>query len=329
MDSSAVGSADRRYVAAPRFHHRALVNVSRSTSLNGRDRRCLGHAPRAPPLIPRRPRHRGPNLLAQRQARGSDALEADRNDDFLVLEPKLAAKVDGDSSQDVVPRGSDIAECPLEPLVPAFFEIRRVYRIVDVEIRIHVPPADLDALSCALTGRPGSDAAREPAPRRSHRAGCSRVGDVRGFLNVPSRTRTATCSWASRKGALMDERLGSVGGVELRVGGGLQPLAVDLEAADEDGEGIEGETDVSSRREHRRVVLCRSRSYASGRPRRWPGSPVRRPIAVPAFPRASSATSGFSFCGIIEEPVAAASGSARRTPPLPRGRSPHRSARGA
>ena len=37
--------------------------------------------------------------------------------------------------------------------------------------------------------------------------------------------------------------------------------------------------------------------------------PVSRPIAVPALPRASSATSGFSFCGIIDDPVAALSGS--------------------
>ena len=54
---------------------------------------------------------------------------------------------------------------------------------------------------------------------------------------------------------------------------------------------------------------CRSRSYASGRPLIVASSPVRRPIAVPALPRASSATSGLSFCGIIDEPVAANSGS--------------------
>ena len=48
----------------------------------------------------------------------------------------------------------------------------------------------------------------------------------------------------------------------------------------------------------------RSRSYASGRPFTVASSPVRRPIAVPALPRASSATSGLSFCGIIDEPVA-------------------------
>jgi hypothetical protein len=36
---------------------------------------------------------------------------------------------------------------------------------------------------------------------------------------------------------------------------------------------------------------------------------VSRPIIVPALPRTSSATSGFSLCGIIDEPVAASSGS--------------------
>ena len=32
---------------------------------------------------------------------------------------------------------------------------------------------------------------------------------------------------------------------------------------------------------------------------------MSRPIAVPALPRVSSATSGFSFWGIIDEPVEA------------------------
>jgi hypothetical protein len=31
---------------------------------------------------------------------------------------------------------------------------------------------------------------------------------------------------------------------------------------------------------------------------------VRLPTSRPDFPRASSATSGFFFCGMIEEPVA-------------------------
>ncbi|MCY1244911.1 hypothetical protein D9M72_580110 [compost metagenome] len=48
---------------------------------------------------------------------------------------------------------------------------------------------------------------------------------------------------------------------------------------------------------------CRSRLYASGRPFSVASSPVRLPISRPAFPRASSATSGFFFCGMIEEPV--------------------------
>ncbi len=36
---------------------------------------------------------------------------------------------------------------------------------------------------------------------------------------------------------------------------------------------------------------------------------MSRPIAVPALPRTSSATSGLSFWGIIDEPVDAFSGS--------------------
>ena len=48
---------------------------------------------------------------------------------------------------------------------------------------------------------------------------------------------------------------------------------------------------------------CRSRLYASGRPLSVASSPVRLPISRPALPRASSATSGFFFCGMIEEPV--------------------------
>ena len=54
-------------------------------------------------------------------------------------------------------------------------------------------------------------------------------------------------------------------------------------------------------------------SYASGRPFTTASRPASRPIAVPALPRASSATSGLSFCGIIDEPVAAVPG--RRTNP--------------
>ena len=48
---------------------------------------------------------------------------------------------------------------------------------------------------------------------------------------------------------------------------------------------------------------CRSRLYASGRPLSVASSPVRSPISRPALPRASSATSGFFFCGMIEDPV--------------------------
>ena len=75
---------------------------------------------------------------------------------------------------------------------------------------------------------------------------------------------------------------------------------------------------------------CRSLSYASGSPLTTASRPVSRPIAVPAFPRASSATSGFSFCGIIDEPSPPTpAGGRSRTPSCTRGRAPRRCATGA
>ena len=57
----------------------------------------------------------------------------------------------------------------------------------------------------------------------------------------------------------------------------------------------------------------RSRLYASGRPLSVARKPVRSPMSRPALPRASSAMSGFFFCGSIDEPVLYAS--ARRRKP--------------
>ncbi len=51
----------------------------------------------------------------------------------------------------------------------------------------------------------------------------------------------------------------------------------------------------------------RSRLYASGSALSVASSPVRLPISRPDLPRASSAMSGFFFCGMIEEPVEKAS----------------------
>ncbi len=65
---------------------------------------------------------------------------------------------------------------------------------------------------------------------------------------------------------------------------------------------------------------CRSRLYANGRPLRVASNPVRWPISRPALPRASSATSGFFFCGMIDEPVEYASSSAAQ----PNSREAHR-----
>ena len=54
---------------------------------------------------------------------------------------------------------------------------------------------------------------------------------------------------------------------------------------------------------------CKSRLYAKGSALKVASSPVRFPMSLPDFPRASSATSGFFFCGMIEEPVEYASSS--------------------
>ena len=48
---------------------------------------------------------------------------------------------------------------------------------------------------------------------------------------------------------------------------------------------------------------CRSRLYASGCAFSVASRPVRLPISRPDLPRASSAMSGFFFCGMIELPV--------------------------
>ncbi len=51
----------------------------------------------------------------------------------------------------------------------------------------------------------------------------------------------------------------------------------------------------------------RSRLYASGSALSVASRPVRLPMRRPDLPRASSAMSGFFFCGMIEEPVEKAS----------------------
>ncbi|CPZ97884.1 Uncharacterised protein [Mycobacteroides abscessus] len=48
---------------------------------------------------------------------------------------------------------------------------------------------------------------------------------------------------------------------------------------------------------------CRSRLYANGCAFKVASKPVRLPINLPVLPRASSAISGFFFCGMIELPV--------------------------
>jgi hypothetical protein len=106
----------------------------------------------------------------------------------------------------------------------------------------------------------------------------------------------------AERNPLANERLGGVGREQEWIGRRLgESFPVELQPGDENGECTEGTGDVLSRCEEWRLVLLQVLTTAS--------NPVSRPSAVPAFPRASSATSGFSFCGIIDDPVAALSGS--------------------
>ena len=62
-------------------------------------------------------------------------------------------------------------------------------------------------------------------------------------------------------------------------------------------------TRVSAESNSGSLSSCRSRLYARGKAFKVVRRPVRFPTSRPAFPRASSAISGFFFCGIIDDPV--------------------------
>src|SRR3954471_16914310 len=131
-----------------------------------------------------------------------------------------------------------------------------------------------------------------------------------GGSNAPARTVAATCSCASRNGtpsrtsasaASVARSSGSEAAAASRVRSNCSPSTSVVRAAS---------ASLTSRRARKLACLSSERSelYARGSPFTVASKPASRPIAVPAFPRATSATSGFSFCGIIDEPVAAFSG---------------------
>ena len=61
--------------------------------------------------------------------------------------------------------------------------------------------------------------------------------------------------------------------------------------------------------EHRLLVFLQVAVVGEGQPFKHRSTAVRLPIKRPDLPRASSAMSGFRFCGMIEDPVAKASSS--------------------
>ena len=105
--------------------------------------------------------------------------------------------------------------------------------------------------------------------------------------------------------APLDQPLGDVGREREALRRELgHPLGVEAQRRDHARERREARP-RGSRTESKTGSLssCRSRLYASGRPLSVASRPVRLPISRPALPRASSAMSGFFFCGMMLDPV--------------------------
>ena len=129
------------------------------------------------------------------------------------------------------------------------------------------------------------------APARRRRACASRNG-------MPLRTSCSARSVAADAGASAAARIAL--GDELGRRRAARPAPT------------EPASSVSSASNSGSLSSCRSRLYASGRPLSVARKPVRSPIRRPALPRASSAMSGFFFCGSIDDPVLYASASRRK-----------------
>ena len=110
----------------------------------------------------------------------------------VVFLAQLTAGIDRDAGDHVAPRSAVVPEGAFEPLVPSFFEIREVDRVVDVVVGVEVTPTDLDPLlvhpikpprrpgSPPPEGRgvprPAGGSARESLVRRRRPCRCSGRG---------------------------------------------------------------------------------------------------------------------------------------------------------
>ena len=104
--------------------------------------------------------------------------------------------------------------------------------------------------------------------------------------------------------AAADQQVGDLGrGQHLVAGGGLQPLAVELDPGQHPLGRVEAGLDRVDRVEERLLVLLHVLAVGE---RQGVHRPQQRRVARrrPAglFARSSSAESGFTFCGMIEEP---------------------------
>ena len=174
------------------------------------------------------------------------------------------------------------------------------------------PPAlSRAARSRADLGTAARELVGERLPREPRSAASAAVGRSK---RSPAATRDATCSCARRNGTpsrtscsatSVATVVPSPAAAAIRSPSNRRPSTHTRSAA-----SAPSRSSIWSNAA--RLSSCRSRLYASGSPLSVASRPASRPIAVPALPRASSAASGFFFCGIIELPVAAPSSSSAK-----------------
>ena len=158
---------------------------------------------------------------------------------------------------------------------------------------------------------PQLDAARTRTRARTRRRPRGRPGTAR-----PRGPATRRRRWPARSPAARATASRSVSKASVAI--------IPVNAGSSTSSGVDGV-------EHRLLVLLEVAVVGQRQAlERASSSPARSPTSRPALPRASSATSGFFFCGMIYDPVRVGVVERRRsrTPRSPRGRPPRRAARG-
>src|SRR4029079_18020265 len=128
-------------------------------------------------------------------ARGADPGKRRAREHRLLVETDLAAKVDRDAREDVVPHRAVVSERALEPAVATLLQVGRVDGVVHVTQGVDVAPPDLDALLAGQYARP-SRRSMVASVRRRMRRSCrttSRAGRV-ASSSTYARSRFSYCT---------------------------------------------------------------------------------------------------------------------------------------